>query len=380
MKPLKELLARKGTKASKTGNFSPWTFFTDVEIRGGALQFTEARVIGLRGNEEHECYEVPVENGTFTVQCRVARFGADARVAAMRAFPSSIDPDRLVRRAVGKDLPVDLGGIAIVDIGKVHSSMSEDEARLEEWYDYVLYGHDDSSIAVHTWKPTKSKIPRVESGFGDGAYPLHELLFDGKAVGLEVTFIQDGAAYPFPVVEVADSVPVQSATPTPGPDQKDAHARGTEVDHHTGHGPFARHKKGLLADIYVSSHDEATKYDAMPEQFTDRAQYCGVEPGLLSVLWSIMRDIEWDVAMLEKFPWLLPKFGGKSQIYRIPAEMVAELAVLSPDRIGAVASAWAATEELNCRPEDIIPVVGDLVRLARRAVETDLGVYLWNRA
>jgi len=63
---------------------------------------------------------------------------------------------------------------------------------------------------------------------------------------------------------------------------------------------------------------------------------------------------------------------------RVPAAMALQLAELSPDRIASVTSAWAATEELKCSPEDIKPTVDDLVRLARRANETNQNVYLWN--
>jgi len=63
---------------------------------------------------------------------------------------------------------------------------------------------------------------------------------------------------------------------------------------------------------------------------------------------------------------------------RVPAAMALQLAELSPDRIASVTSVWAATEELKCSPEDIKPTVDDLVRLARRANETNQNVYLWN--
>jgi hypothetical protein len=32
-------------------------------------------------------------------------------------------------------------------------------------------------------------MPLATSGFGDGRYPIHELLLDGKRVGVEVVFI-----------------------------------------------------------------------------------------------------------------------------------------------------------------------------------------------
>jgi hypothetical protein len=35
----------------------------------------------------------------------------------------------------------------------------------------------------------RAVMPLAASGFGDGGYPIHELLLDGKRVGVEVVFI-----------------------------------------------------------------------------------------------------------------------------------------------------------------------------------------------
>ena len=134
----------------------------------------------------------------------------------------------------------------------------------------------------------------------------------------------------------------------------------------------------VLADIYISRNDDAVKYDAAPEAFTERAEYKGITPLELSMLWAIMRGVEWDVASMDEFPCLLAIDGGERLIHRLPAAMASDLALLSPDRITSVTSAWAATEELSCSPEDIRPVLDDLVRLSRRAGETNQGVHLWN--
>jgi hypothetical protein len=134
----------------------------------------------------------------------------------------------------------------------------------------------------------------------------------------------------------------------------------------------------VLADIYISRDDDAVKYDTAPDQFADRAQYKGFTPLELSLLWSIMRGVEGDVATMDEFSCLLQIDGGERLVHRLPAAMVSELAALPPDRVASVTAAWAATEELSCSPEDIRPVVDDLVRLSRRAVETSQSVHLWN--
>ena len=134
----------------------------------------------------------------------------------------------------------------------------------------------------------------------------------------------------------------------------------------------------VLADIYISRDDEAVKYDTTPDQFTDRAQYKGMTPLEVSMLWSIMQGTEWDVALMDEFPCLLQIGGGEHLIHKFPAEMVSELSKLSPDRAATVSAAWAATEELRCSPEDIRPTVDDMVRLAGRALESGRSMFLWN--
>ena len=134
----------------------------------------------------------------------------------------------------------------------------------------------------------------------------------------------------------------------------------------------------VLADIYISREEEALKYDSVPTQFEERAQYKGLTPLELSMLWSIMRGVAWDVAAMDGFPCLLQIAGGERLIHKFPADMVAELARLSPERATAVTAAWAASEELGCSPEDIRPTVDDMVRLAGRAIESNQGMFLWN--
>jgi hypothetical protein len=134
----------------------------------------------------------------------------------------------------------------------------------------------------------------------------------------------------------------------------------------------------LLAHIYVAHDEEAVSYDTTPDQFTDRAHYEGFTVGELSILWSIMRDVEWDVSVLVDFP-RLPQVEGRRQIFRLPTAMATELAALSTDRVASVSSAWAATEELlGWPPETAGKLVGDMVYLARRATETGRSLYLWN--
>lgn len=196
MKNIQAFLAGKAgaKKPAKKGEFSGWLPFHTLALKGNALQFVEVRVLGLRGAKEYECIEIPAAPGSFAVECRGARYGADVRVAGMRAYPVGA---AVVRGKHLKDLPVDLGGIAVVDIAAVHGSMQEDSDAHEEWLEDILYGDSDAAAQIARWKPTKTEIPFVDGGFGDGSYATYELRQGKQVVGLEVEFIAEGAEYPF---------------------------------------------------------------------------------------------------------------------------------------------------------------------------------------
>ncbi|MBX7131930.1 MAG: hypothetical protein K1X67_04540 [Fimbriimonadaceae bacterium] len=112
--------------------------------------------------------------------------------------------------------------------------------------------------------------------------------------------------------------------------------------------------------------------------FVDRAEYKDFTPLELSTLWSIVRDTEWDVDSMDEFVCLLEVDGGARLIHSLPSAMISELAALPPDRLAPVTTAGAATEEMDCNPEDIRPIVDDMVRLSRLALDSGRGVYLWN--
>lgn len=134
----------------------------------------------------------------------------------------------------------------------------------------------------------------------------------------------------------------------------------------------------LLAEIYISSDDEAVAYDTTPERFAERAEYKSFTPLELSTLWAIIRGTEWDGDMLDEFQCLLEIDGGERLIHSLPPAMISDLTALTPDRVASVTSDWAATDEMDCDPKDIRPIVDDLVRLSRSASVSGRGVYLWN--
>ena len=136
---------------------------------------------------------------------------------------------------------------------------------------------------------------------------------------------------------------------------------------------------GVLADIYVSRDDkEAITYDTTPDAFVDRRQFGNFTMLELSILWAIMRRVEWHVAMLDEFPELLEQDGGERSINRLPKVMTESLARMAPEEILAFSMKWAATDELRCQPGDVQPIIEGLVQLSSVASARSGSVYLWN--
>ena len=135
----------------------------------------------------------------------------------------------------------------------------------------------------------------------------------------------------------------------------------------------------LLADIYISRDDaEAVRYDTDPATFGDREQFKSITILEISTLWSLMRGIEWDANLLDQFPCVLEIHNGERLIHRLPQEMAANLASLTPEEAFTAASKWAVTEELACEPGEVQPIIDGLVRLARKSSATGQRIYFWN--
>ena len=136
---------------------------------------------------------------------------------------------------------------------------------------------------------------------------------------------------------------------------------------------------GLLADFFLSrDDDDATRYDEKPASFAERLELKRLTEIELSTLWAIMRDAEWDVSMLDEFPCVLERDEGGRTIHRLPDGFLANLTELTPAATPAVASKWAATDELKCKASDVLPIIEGLRAIAIKASEGQKHVYLWN--
>ena len=92
-----------------------------------------------------------------------------------------------------KEIPIDIGGISVVDIATFEPSIVVD-SKYERWLDQIF--EDAEPVKLPQWNSIV--IPTVDTGFGDGSYEVYSLLSAGAVVGLEAVFIREGEPYPFP--------------------------------------------------------------------------------------------------------------------------------------------------------------------------------------
>ena len=141
---------------------------------------------------------------------------------------------------------------------------------------------------------------------------------------------------------------------------------------------------GILADLFVSTPEEAIAYEAaigtaQIEKRYERAEYKGLTGLEFGTLWAILEGKEWDVDkhMLEEI-----HFGpdGETWLMKFPAELIGLLISADAAKTEAALNSWAQTEELQMNGvtlEDVRPIFTDLVRLANIANTEQESLYLW---
>ncbi len=141
---------------------------------------------------------------------------------------------------------------------------------------------------------------------------------------------------------------------------------------------------GILSDFLVATSSDASLYASGPEAQLEKtllsrislAQYKHFTPVSLGSLWAILANEEWDVVRHEFIDESKPG-EEESWLLRFPEPFVTFLTNASDQELASANAAWAATEELVCTPDELMPVTVDLQRLAREARTTGRALYLW---
>jgi hypothetical protein len=140
---------------------------------------------------------------------------------------------------------------------------------------------------------------------------------------------------------------------------------------------------GIRTDIFVASQPDAETYcDVLAsgkpldtKQF-ERVQYEGFTPLEFGTLWAILEGRSWDVAE-HQLEHIEQSDEGESWLERFPKKLVERIAGIAEEKLGDVAEAWGATEELECDGAELLPMLRDLRKLASAARTKGQSMYLW---
>lgn len=162
------------------GDESDWIEFASLPVISGKLRVSDPMF--FRDLPSSPTFDV--ECGTYRVLAKTITYPGDKRVSRMRAFLK--EPATLGPRV--DDVGVDFAQVGIFDpviLDQAAERMdhAEGEKMIADLEAIQEFG------AIQLGAEEQAIMPVAASGFGDGRYPIHELLLDAKRVGLEVVFI-----------------------------------------------------------------------------------------------------------------------------------------------------------------------------------------------
>jgi hypothetical protein len=135
----------------------------------------------------------------------------------------------------------------------------------------------------------------------------------------------------------------------------------------------------ILCELFVADLSDALHYD--DGESADRFEIVplgGLTQLPFEILWAITEGRPWSPA-IRAFEQLgeSPDERTETWLFRFPPVFVARLAKLTGAEISVITAQWARTDELDCATDEIEPIVSSLIDLARSAVESNRGLYLW---
>ena len=169
------------------GTESEWLFHCEFEVQGTRLQVLDVFMAGHDG----EGVILEVSPGVYVVEARVMTYGIDRRICRVRIHP---------KREIGTvgelagEVGVDLAAVAICDVDRLAGWAQGDEDQWRRWGYQLWYGRA-TPAGLYACEPAKTTVPFVDSGFGDGTYPVYYLMHDNRPVGLEAVFLPPGTPY-----------------------------------------------------------------------------------------------------------------------------------------------------------------------------------------
>jgi hypothetical protein len=139
---------------------------------------------------------------------------------------------------------------------------------------------------------------------------------------------------------------------------------------------------GVLTDVVVADRRDARRVlkSDCPSRDFGGLDAKGLDPVKLGTLHAILTGGGYEPGFMSDTLCA----GGRDGpwVYEVPADLVQQLATLTPRRRAAVGKEWAATEEFSPEFDDwpagaVQQVLRELAALCKRAVDEDKAVLVW---
>jgi hypothetical protein len=166
---------------------SDWLFHCEFELQGTRLQMLD---VFMAGND-NEGVILGASPGVYVVEARVITYGVDRRISRLRVHPKG---QVVTQGELAGEVGVDLAAVAICDVDRLAGWARDHQKEWQRWGDKLWFGRT-TPAGLYTCEPAKTVVPFVDSGFGDGTYPVYYLMHDRRRVGLEAEFLARGTGY-----------------------------------------------------------------------------------------------------------------------------------------------------------------------------------------
>jgi hypothetical protein len=137
----------------------------------------------------------------------------------------------------------------------------------------------------------------------------------------------------------------------------------------------------VLSDVYLFDPSDALVYDDDPQAMaSERAEFKSLTHLHFAQLWAILRGDSQEVSvdLADQFRCLFTSSSENRFIHQFPKEFVTLLTESDDDTIiEQAAQQWAATEELECQPDEARSIIEDLIHLAWLSESSKKSMYLW---
>lgn len=184
---------RMGVKGVETD----WMEFTTLPVTSGKILVVDPGF----APEINDGVLVELPPGTYVLKAKAMQFGKERRPSRLRV---ALEGTKSSIGGVIGEAWADTARIGVCD-----PEVFEAEWKNDDWaYEQLdrVFSQTFTGVAVLA-DGTDAILPYVESGFGDGDFPVHELIEEGtgRRVGVEVEIIAPGATYPWEVQSQPDS-------------------------------------------------------------------------------------------------------------------------------------------------------------------------------